>query len=46
MISKGQVEILLNFLNERKDLPIVAHYVKYDRDDVLKPAFERLGMKD
>ena len=35
----------MNFLNEKKDLPIVAHHVKYDRDDVLKPAFDRLGIK-
>lgn len=34
----------MNFLNE-KNLPIVAHNVEYNRDDVLKPAFERLGIK-
>ena len=35
----------MNFLNEKRDLPIVAQNVKYDRDDVLKPAFDRLGIK-
>ena len=38
--------MLLNFLNDKKELPIVAHHVKYDRDDVLKPAFDRLGIKN
>ena len=43
-ISKGQLGILVNFLNERKDQPIVAHSVKYDRDKVLKPAFKKLDV--
>ena len=30
----------MNFLNEHKDLPIVAHYVKHDRDKVLRPVFK------
>ena len=37
---------LLNFLNRYPDLPIVAHNVKYDRDDVLKPAFEKVQNLD
>ena len=37
--TKGKSEILVNFLNTYKDLPIVAHNVDYDRDKVLKPAF-------
>jgi len=32
-------ERLMNFLNEHKDLSIVAHYAKHDRDQCLKPAF-------
>ena len=43
--SEGQLKILLNFLNEKKDLPIVAHFAKYDRDQVLLPTFKRLGME-
>lgn len=45
-ISPGQVKILLNFLNVKKDLPIVAHCIKFDRDQVLKPAFKKLEMVD
>lgn len=33
---------MVAFLNERKDLPIVAHSAKYDRDEVLGPAFDRV----
>ena len=33
----------MNFLNEHKDLPIDAHNVKHDRDQCLKPAFEKVG---
>ena len=33
----------MNFLNEHKDLPIIAHNVKHDRDQCLKPAFEKVG---
>ena len=41
-MSKGACEILKNFLNTHPDLPIVTHNVKYDRDKVLRPAFEKL----
>ena len=44
-VSEGQLKILLNFLNEKKDLPIVAHFAKYDRDQVLVPTFQRLGIE-
>ena len=40
--TKGASEILINFLNEHPDLPIVAHNVEYDRDTVLKKAFDRV----
>ena len=40
--SNGASEILLHFLNEHSDLPIVAHGVRHDRDRVLKPAFEKV----
>ena len=30
--SKSQFQILLNFLNVKKDLPIVAHKIRFDRD--------------
>ena len=43
MFTKGSSEILVNFLNTHKDLPIVAHPVDYDRDEVLKEAFEKVG---
>ena len=33
------MRILANFLNIEPDYPIVAHYAKYDRDVVLKKAF-------
>ena len=33
----------MNFLNTHPDLPIVAHNVEHDRDQVLRPAFERVG---
>lgn len=41
--SKGQSEELTSFLNEMPDLPIVAHHVKYDYNDVLIPAFKKVG---
>ena len=41
--TKGKSDILAAFLNERKDLPIVAHSAKYDRDEVLGPAYDRVG---
>ena len=34
---------LANFLNEREDLPIVAHNVNYDLGKVLLPAFRNVG---
>ena len=40
--TKGACEMLTNFLNREQDLPIVAHGVKYDRDAVLNPAFQRV----
>ena len=41
--TKGESERLTNFLNEHEELPIVAHNAAYDRDDVLLPAFKRVG---
>ena len=41
--SKGESEILANFLTQHPDLPIVAHNEWYDHWKVLKPAFERVG---
>ena len=35
---------LVRFLNKESSFPIVAHNVKYDRDEVLKPVFKRLGL--
>ena len=40
--TKGASQILINFLNEHPDLPIVAHNAEYDRDTVLKGAFDRV----
>ena len=34
--------MLKNFLNIKPDYPIVTHNVEYDRDKVLRPAFEKL----
>ena len=42
VFTPGASKILVNFLNQKKDLPIVAHNVKYDRDQVLTPAFKRV----
>jgi|OM-RGC.v1.029590235 DNA polymerase III, epsilon subunit and related 3''-5'' exonucleases len=33
----------MNFLNTHKDLPIIAHSAKYDRDRVLYRAFKKVG---
>ena len=33
---------LVSFLHKEGTFPIIAHKVKYDRDQVLKPAFKRL----
>ena len=44
LFSKGAAERLKNFLNKEKTFPIIAHFAKYDRDDVLKPAFNRVDV--
>ena len=41
-LTVGACERMINFLNEYKDLPIVAHYVNHDRDRVLTKAFKKL----
>ena len=41
-----RAKILIEFLNKHTDLPIVAFHAGYDRDKVLKPAYERLGLRD
>ena len=41
--TKGLSEMLANFLNGRKDFPIVVHNEYYDHWKVLKPAFDRVG---
>ena len=41
-LTKGGCEMLKNFLNIKPDYPIVTHNVEYDRDKVLRPAFEKL----
>ena len=43
MFTNGDSQKLVNFLNIEKDYPIVAHFAKYDKEDVLKPAFKRVG---
>ena len=40
------VNTLTDFLDKERDLPIVAHNAEYDRDDVLKPAYRKLGLLD
>ena len=37
---------LINFFDRKKDLPIVSHSVKHDRDKVLNPLFKKLGLED
>ena len=37
---------MVNFLNVKKDIPIVAHKVKFDRDQVLRKAFMKLGIEN
>ena len=48
--TKGESEKLTTFLNKHRDLPIVAHNIKYDRDQVLGPAYLKVknfeGMPD
>ena len=44
--TKPASDRLMNLLNRHPDLPIVAHNVKYDRDDVLKPAFTKVKNLD
>ena len=41
--TMSQSQILANFLNRERDFPIVCHNVRYDRDEVLRPAFERVN---
>ena len=41
-LDRKELERLSNFLNEEKDLPIIAHNAEYDRDDVLEPALNKL----
>ena len=41
--TKGRSNKLATFLNEYSDLPIVAFNAKYDRDDVLGSAFDKVG---
>ena len=45
-ITRADIDILVNFLNEEPDYPIVAHWAKYDREDVLKPVFEYFDKED
>ena len=44
--TKGQSEQLINFLNGMPDLPIVAHNVQYDFNEVLVPAFKKVRNLD
>ena len=44
-MTKGACEILVNFLNQYPNLPIVAHNMTYDRDDVLRPVFKKLDIE-
>ena len=43
-MTAADLKELMRFLNRESSLPIVAHYAKYDKDEVLKPAFKRHGM--
>ena len=43
-ISEDDCQNLMRFLNEHQDWPIVAHYAKHDRDQVLGPVFKGLGL--
>lgn len=45
-MSPGLLKILVNFLNVKKDLPIVSHNVDHDRNKVLKKAFNRMELLD
>ena len=40
--TKGRSNMLATFLNEHRDLPIVVFSMKYDRDEVLGAAFDRV----
>lgn len=42
-MTKGACEIFRNFLNAHPDIPIVTHGVRYDRDKVFRPTFEKLN---
>ena len=41
-LTPGQAMQLAHFFHVEKDLPIVAHYAKYNRDEVINPVFKRL----
>lgn len=42
-ITYGDTRKLANYLNKHQNLPIVAFNASYDRDDVLWPAFRKVG---
>lgn len=44
--TAGSSKLVANFLSQEPDFPIVAHNVEFDRDKVLRPAFERVGHPD
>ena len=46
MFSKVTSDMIMNYLNIMKDLPIVAHNVQHDRDKVLKPAYKKVDNLD
>ena len=46
VFTKATSDMIMNYLNIMKDLPIVAHNVEHDRDKVLMPAFKKVGNLD
>ena len=44
--TKTKAKELVQFLNKREHLPIVAFFVQHDRDRVLTPAFLKIGRLD
>ena len=42
-MDQGPERVRTSFLNEMPDLLIVAHHVRYDYNDVLTPAFKKVG---
>lgn len=44
--GKRTAKMLISFLKQHDDLPIVAFFADYERDKVLTPAFQRLGLDD